>query len=51
MIKTRVASQLSSDRMLLVKSGGSVRRVIAGRQKYIVEATVVVVLIVQDEYE
>ena len=51
LIRTMVASQLISDRILLVKSGGSVRKVIAGRQKYIVEVAVVVVPIVQDEYE
>ena len=51
LIKTMVASHLISDRILLVKSGGSVRKIIVGRRKYTVEAAVVVVPIVQDEYE
>ena len=50
LIKTIVASQLISDRILLVKSGGSARKVIAGRQKYTVEVAVVVVPIVQGEF-
>ena len=51
LIKITVASQPSLEQILSIKSGGSVRKVIAGNQKYIVEVAVVVVPIVQGEYE